>query len=281
MAAGRAAGRLAARRLAAGRGAAALRAAGVFAARSFAGLLAGNHPAQRHRLLVGDAHGHGAGRLARDLASAPHRVRFGPLLRDALAARHLALLLAHLSVVARHFASDRMALTDALAAGNRIFLPRGAGHPAADRLHGRAAARLAAGIAAAIAARIAAVIAATVPAMEAALEPAGEAVAALTAARDLPAFPVAAIDAATASGRDRLVGDARLHDGALFDGRHAHADAAGHGPRLGDSLPHRASARPGFRIALALVSGVGLLPALGAIARAGAGVGLGDPSATR
>jgi hypothetical protein len=223
--------------------------------------------------------GHGAGRLVRDFPGAPHLVRLGPLFGDALAAGHLALLLTRLGVVDRHLAGDRTGLTDALAASDRDLFPRGARHPAADGLH-RLAARLAAGVAARVAAavaRIAAVVAAVVPAMEAALEPAGEAVAAIAAARDLPAFPVAAVNAAAARGRYRLVADALLHDGALFHGRDAHAHRAGHGPRLGDRLVHRAGARPGFRIALALVRGVGLLAALGAIARARAGVGLGDP----
>jgi hypothetical protein len=42
-------------------------------------------------------------------------------------------------------------------------------------------------------------------------------------------------------------------------------------------LPHRAGACPGFRIALATIGGTGLLPALGAIARARARVRLSDP----
>jgi hypothetical protein len=282
MAAGLAARRLAAALRAARLGAAAV-ATVVFAARRGTRLLAGHHPAAGHRLLVRNADGHGAGRLVGDLPGAPHLVRLGPLFGDALAARHLALLLTRLGVVDRHLAGDRTALADALAAGDRVLFPRGARHPAADGLHWLAA-RLAAGVAARVAAamaRIAAVVAAAVAAMEAALEPAAETVAAIAAvvaaARDLPAFPVAAINAAAARGRDRLVADALLHDGALFHGRDAHAHRAGYGPGLGDSLPHRAGARPGFRIAFALVRGVGLLAALGAIARASAGVGLGDP----
>ena len=276
MAAGLAASRLAAALRAARRGAAAV-ATVVFAARRGARLLAGHHPAAGHRLLVRNADGHLAGRLVGDLPGAPHLIGLGALFGNALAARHLALLLTSLGVVDRHLAGDRTALANALAASYRELFPGRARHPAADGLH-----RLAAGIAARIAvavAGIAAVVAAAVAAMEAALEPAGEAVAAaaIAAARDLPAFPVAAVNAAAARGRDRLVADALLHDGALFNGRDAHAHSAVHGPGLRDHLPHRASARPGFRVALALIGGVGLLPALGAIARPRAGVGLGDP----
>src|SRR5947209_1896797 len=131
MAAGLAAGRLAAALRAARRGAAAV-ATIVFAARRGARLLAGHHPAAGHRLLVGNADVDGAGRLEGDFPGAPHLVRLGPLFGDALAAGHLALLVTHLGAIDRYLAGDRTALTDALAASDGVLFPRGARHPAAD-----------------------------------------------------------------------------------------------------------------------------------------------------
>jgi hypothetical protein len=91
-----------------------------------------------------DANHDGPGRLVGNPAGAPHLVGFGPLLGDALAARHLVLLLAGFTVIHRHLAGDRVALANALVRGDRALFPRGARNPHADSLGRRSAAGIAA-----------------------------------------------------------------------------------------------------------------------------------------
>src|SRR5205085_1429658 len=90
------------------------------------------------------------------------------------------------------------------------------------------------------------------------------------------ALPVAAVHGLADHVRDRLVLPALVHDGALLDDGHAHADVADLGAHLGDPPGHVAHAGADLGNALGAVGGVRLLPAFGAVGGAGTLVGLGD-----
>jgi hypothetical protein len=255
---------------------AAMVAAAVFAAASLAAArLAGrlarnlllhgvaNHPAAGDRFLVRDAVDHRTGRLAGDHPVDHAGVRLRTAFRHALADGDLALLFTDLVLVASDLASDRPALANALVAGDRAFFPGGARHPAT---HGLGADAF-----------LFALIALAAAAMTMAMEAAAEAFAPARAAGHFAALIVAAIHAAANHVGHRLAGDVRLHDGPLFNRRHADADLADYGLDFRDGLVHRASARAGFGNALAAIGGVRLLFTLAGVNGPGRGVVFGHP----
>lgn len=213
-----------------------------------------HQPRQGHGFLVRSAHPDRPGRLEGDLLERHDLVGFLAFLGDALAASDLEFLLAHFLLVHGHFAGDGPAFADALDAGDRAFHPDLARHPDLDGL----------GPGAAVVAAI--LLAALLDAL-----PEGG------AARNFPAFPVAAIDAALDHLGHGLAGDVLLHDGAFLDRGHAHADLAGFGADFRNMLVDDARARARFWNAFTTVGRVFLLSAFYLVDGAGALILFGHP----
>jgi len=213
----------------------------------------GDHAGASDHLLAGDAHLAATGSFIGNLLVDAHGVLLDHLLGDALVAADLDLLLANLGPAGRDLADLGAHRAHLAAAGHRALFLNLAAHPHLARHTVGRRAGAAAGLGARIAARIAAVVV--------------RAQAAQAVAEGLPvrilftALPVAAIDAL---GDHLGLGDVavvRLHDGALFDAGHLHADLAALFTPLGHLLVHRATPFPAFLHGAALVGGV-LLDAL-------------------